>query len=1146
MPSSLPPPAVSQTSSYRSRSFPSRVKSMWFNFSRRIHAPVPLSASNTAPEEAEHPSREDLEDEWKDHSDAGRTEKVVVEQSWATSGRIGKSTAASSDPDPVEIKSGATPPTLSYPAHDKESAVTGHTGHGFWGRSSLLVKLRYRMWPTVVEFFFSRPFEGSSEEQFRNEDWQSKKMLALVAAVWFAVNWGLGLWFVPRPLTPIDKVAYYGVRAPSPSGVKSQPSYAAEGRTCVMLSNTTDGHVRPSEERVMVLSDLRERCCVVVGFPNCARDVGSSNLDDRRTITSSTRYTCGTYNKAHRIFPECPTNRDFIGLFYYTIAYPTVGLFALKMNRFTTLLGVITFFVMSSALMIPDRHTWIRSMANFLVFHAILLYVHNIIEKSERRMFSLRLQVKVQFKATQRAQINERKTAESKYRLTSYVFHEVRVPLNAALLAVQNMEASGTVSKDVDIEFDALMGSLRMMSQVLNDVLDFNKIDSGQFELVNRPYVFHQAMRSMFIPLRLTSEAKKLNLITTLDPNIDLVARRAAYQAMDEQEDAIQRHLKEHPDVDGVVIGDEARFRQIVTNLASNACKFTPEGGTVSVTTRLILPSIGPDGIPNHDDRQDTMAAQLSASKLVQHNIIHSKYGNDGTPPPTILIRIEVSDTGCGIEQSELTRGKLFSAFNQTEKGRQQGGKGTGLGLALVKNIVKLSGGRLGVSSEVGKGSTFWVELPLGVGRQALIPSGSNVDSDDGSVGEDLAKIRSAARLNESPAALSHHNTLPLAVDAAALSASEISSMPKPSALTHSMLMEQGGNIELVVHRQESLSSGFSSLLKGPGSPSASPLPTPATEKSAGSSRLMDLLSFSESPVPQTPDLDAPKSSPLRNNDYEMIQRQSSDSPIPSTPPPPPSPPSTSQTTGANGRPNFISLPSRLTPRTDTVPSASSTLAGPGPLANSSMAAFDRSFDRTSSSVIPSQVEFDRGLPVLVVDDDKVTRMMMARMLSRLGCDVCTAENGEVALKSILESQFSPSITKTVTFEDLGDGYMGPRMSTDEEPPDPGEVASVHSGNASVNTQNPLSKFAVVFLDNQMPTLSGLRTVEILRRLGRRDYVIGLTGNALLPDQEEYLKAGVDVVLTKPVSESSIKNILKQADLRRKRHTHRTSVNSGS
>ncbi|EEB94346.1 hypothetical protein MPER_06852, partial [Moniliophthora perniciosa FA553] len=82
--------------------------------------------------------------------------------------------------------------------------------------------------------------------------------------------------------------------------------------------------------------------------------------------------------------------------------------------------------------MIPDRDTWIRSMINFAVFHAVLIYVHNIIEKNERRMFSLRMQVKTQFKATQRAQTSERKTAESKYRLTSYLFPEVYVPLNTA------------------------------------------------------------------------------------------------------------------------------------------------------------------------------------------------------------------------------------------------------------------------------------------------------------------------------------------------------------------------------------------------------------------------------------------------------------------------------------------------------------------------------------------------------------------------------------------------------------------------------------------------------------------------------------------------------------------------------------------
>jgi osomolarity two-component system, sensor histidine kinase SLN1 len=80
-------------------------------------------------------------------------------------------------------------------------------------------------------------------------------------------------------------------------------------------------------------------------------------------------------------------------------------------------------------------------------------------------MYTLRDQLKIQFRATQKAQVNERKAADSKRRLTSYVFHEVRVPLNTALLAVQNMDAGGVVPKEHEIEFKALEGSLSMMSK---------------------------------------------------------------------------------------------------------------------------------------------------------------------------------------------------------------------------------------------------------------------------------------------------------------------------------------------------------------------------------------------------------------------------------------------------------------------------------------------------------------------------------------------------------------------------------------------------------------------------------------------------------------------------------------------------------
>lgn len=120
------------------------------------------------------------------------------------------------------------------------------------------------------------------------------------------------------------------------------------------------------------------------------------------------------------------------------------------------------------------------------------------------------------------------------------------------------------------------------------------------------------------------------------------------------------------------------------------------------------------------------------------------------------------------------------------------GGKGTGLGLALVRNIVKLSGGRLGVKSVKGVGSTFWVELPLGVGRHTLIPHGPPESESDASSRTDLAKVRNAARQNSAIESLSKDG-LAMAVDAAALKASQMSAVASNSSLAmHSSLMEQG------------------------------------------------------------------------------------------------------------------------------------------------------------------------------------------------------------------------------------------------------------------------------------------------------------------------------------------------------------------
>jgi len=146
---------------------------------------------------------------------------------------------------------------------------------------------------------------------------------------------------------------------------------------------------------------------------------------------------------------------------------------------------------------------------------------------------------------------------------------------------------------------------------------------------------------------------------------------------------------------------------------------------------------------------------------------------------------------------------------------------------------------------------------------------------------------------------------------------------------------------------------------------------------------------------------------------------------------------------------------------------------------------------------------------VLVVDDDPLTRKLMSRMLTRLGCKVYTAENGEFALDLILGTGSRP----TPSSEDTGSGgFCLDALPLDED------------------------RFAVIFLDNQMPVLSGLEAVARLRNMGRKDFVVGVTGNALLTDQQDYLDAGVDHVLTKPVYEKSIKTMLAIAEERQKQN----------
>ncbi|KAJ6619945.1 hypothetical protein B0H10DRAFT_1912522 [Mycena sp. CBHHK59/15] len=954
--------------------------------------------------------------------DPERVDRIVVDRTWAS--EPSRSLQEDEGNRTAESKSSITPLTPFQEGWQPSGVVQRCIPPVFW-----------RIWVMLMHFFNPTFPDDRSERHYNREDWSFSKPLARWSALWLIINWILGCAFAPQPRVTMDSVFYYGV-AP----VFSVP---------VIL---------------MVAFDWpRDRSLLYQIFLGWSTWMWSFYL-----VLSM--WLCGFYDIDAAKF-RC-NGKDFIGLFYYTTALQVIGLFGLKLQRLPAAIGALAFFILTCITVVPFHRPFVRTMINFLIFHSFLIYAHYMREVSERRLYSLRNQLKIQFKATQRAQINERKASDSKRRLTSYVFHEVRVPLNSALLAVQNINSAGLITKDHEIEFNALSGSLNMMRNVLNDVLDFNRMDSGTFEVSSRPFAFHTTMQSLLVPLQLATDSRGQELVVHLDPNIDRVARRAAYQAMGESPDTINQHMKEHPEVSGVVTGDHVRLRQIVTNLASNATKFTPAGGRITISTRLIHPTLevayseGPSTPPAETEpsiRSPGCAREkghtLSTSHLSQHNLAT---GTNAVELKTIVVRIEVTDTGYGITRRDMDECNLFSAFNQTEQGKQQGGKGTGLGLALVRQIVKLSGGRLGVRSKAGEGSCFWIELPLGVGREALVPP--DMESEHSSTDPDLTKVRTAARTSADIPVSNH--SLTMAVDTVAFKASQIKPPPERSSSAIHNIMEQGGRVELGLPKSSETvnTAGLGSYTPTPSSSLIHPPPEPQ-------------------PPEQPPPLgdDEPSTSTLPGTAHKLQQR-----------------------------PTYLPMPSPKrfvrdaypTTSTNSGVSSSSSVSSP-------LAMFDSNFQGIPTSNSNSSLVFGPGINVLVVDDDIVTRKLMQRMLVRLGCVVETAENGQMALVAM-------GCLAIATPASEGSSNLGPIL----ERPD--------------NASNEEDKYDVVFLDNQMPLLSGLNAVAKLRELGRKDFVVGVTGNALLEDQEEYIAGGADHVLTKPVNEQALRRMLALADARRK------------
>ncbi|MCL2200369.1 MAG: response regulator [Oscillospiraceae bacterium] len=216
----------------------------------------------------------------------------------------------------------------------------------------------------------------------------------------------------------------------------------------------------------------------------------------------------------------------------------------------------------------------------------------------------------------------------------SRMSHEIRTPMNAII----GMIDIGLTAGDIERKNYCLTradSAAKHLLGLLNDILDMSKIEAEKFELSNNVFDFEKTLKNITNMAGIRAEEKKLNFYVDLD-----------YDA--------PRHI----------LGDEMRLTQVITNLLTNAIKFTPEKGTVILKV----------------DRQSQI--------------------NDD-----VVLRVEVSDTGIGISKDQQR--KLFKSFNQASAGISQKYGGTGLGLAICKRIVEFMDGEIWVESELGKGSCF-------------------------------------------------------------------------------------------------------------------------------------------------------------------------------------------------------------------------------------------------------------------------------------------------------------------------------------------------------------------------------------------------------------------------------------------------------
>ncbi len=253
-----------------------------------------------------------------------------------------------------------------------------------------------------------------------------------------------------------------------------------------------------------------------------------------------------------------------------------------------------------------------------------------IINSDRRRRRAQALEVK-----TERAMA----ASEAKSEFLSNMSHEIRTPINA-ILGMNEMVLRTTEDKEVLEYSDNIKSAGRTLLGLINDILDFSKIEAGKMEIIPAEYELASVLNDLVMMVEIRVKSKGLALKLDFDENMPKS-----------------------------LFGDEIRIKQAITNLLTNAVKYTKTG---TVTFRM-----GFERIKEEED--------------------------------SIMLKVSVEDTGIGIREEDIH--KLFSKFDRIEEKRNRGIEGTGLGMNITMNLVRMMGSQLEVKSVYGQGSCFGFKI---------------------------------------------------------------------------------------------------------------------------------------------------------------------------------------------------------------------------------------------------------------------------------------------------------------------------------------------------------------------------------------------------------------------------------------------------